>query len=127
MTDSRIQEDPVIQMQYAAMRQPVIKYSPEVKNLEALDAVKTFNPSTVIASWITTYAPHKMPYGSNPYGVKESIILPLIDKFILIGNLDQHWDKPIMKMKHEEYYFDWLVSRGKDQSKNRIWIWENNV
>lgn len=124
MTDSRQQEWSNIKKYYAAMHQPVIKYPADVKEFDALDAVKTLKPKIVIASWITPYAPHQMPYGSNPYGIKEPEILELVDKFILIGNLDTHWDKPILKLKHEEYYFDWIVSRGKNQENNRIWIWD---
>jgi len=94
-----------------------------VEKLDALDAVKKYEPDVVIGSWITTYAPHEMPYGSNPHGIKEPEILDLVDTFIIIGNLDTHGDKPILKRAHEEYYFDWLVSRGKHQENNRIWIW----
>lgn len=123
MTDSRQQENPIIKAQYKAMHQPVIKYPPEVERLDALAAVQKYKPRVVVASWVTTYAPHEMPYGSNPFGVREEEILDLVDTFILIGNLDTHWDKPIMQRKHENYYFDWLVSRGKNQENNRIWIW----
>lgn len=124
MTDSRQQENPIIRAQYDAMQQPVIKYAKEVERLDALIAVHAKKPKVVIASWVTTYAPHEMPYGSNPYGIKEPEILKLVDKFILIGNLDTHGDKPIMTLEPEEYYFDWIVSRGKNQKNNRIWIWQ---
>lgn len=123
MTDSRQQEIPLIRAQYEAMHQPVIQYPAEVEKLDALAAVQKYRPEVVIGSWITTYAPHEMPYGSNPLGIREPEILELVDTFILIGNIDTHGDKPIMKLKHEEYYFDWLVSRGKNQENNRIWIW----
>lgn len=124
MTDSRQQERADIKAAYAAMRQPIIKYPKEVKKMDALDAVKKYKPKVVIGSWVTTYAPHEMPYGSNPFGIKENLILDLVDTFILIGNIDTHGDKPIMKIKHEEYYYDWMVSRGKNQENNRIWIWD---
>lgn len=123
MTDSRQQENPQIKAAYEAMRQPVINYPDDVEKIEALDAVKKYKPQVVIGSWITTYAPHEMPYGSNPYGIKEDLILDLVETFILIGNTDTHGDKPIMKKKHEEYYEDWMVSRGAKQENNRIWIW----
>lgn len=123
MTDSKQQEDPKIKASYAAMRQPVIKYPKEIEKIDALDAVYKYRPQVVLSSWITTYAPHEMPYGSNPFGIKEDAILNLVETFILIGNVDTHGDKPIMKMAHEEFYFDWLVSRGKNQENNRIWIW----
>ncbi len=126
MTDSKQQNHPLIKAQYKAMHQPTISYPSDVIQMEASDAVNYYKPKVVIASWITTYAPHEMPYGSNPLGVKEMEILPLVDKFILIGNLDTHGDKPIMSLPHHEYKFDWLVSRAKHKENNRIWIWENN-
>jgi len=123
MTDSKQQERPDIRAEYEAMRQPVIQYPKDVEKIEALDAVKKYKPQVVIGSWITTYAPHQMPYGSNPYGIRENLILDLVETFILIGNIDTHGDKPIMKFPHEEIYEEWLVSRGKNQENNRIWIW----
>jgi hypothetical protein len=123
MTDSKQQDNPQIKAAYAAMRQPTIKYPEDVKKRDALDAVKWYKPQVVIGSWITTYAPHEMPYGSNPFGIKENEIIDLVETFILIGNIDTHGDKPIMKIPHEEIYEPWMTSRGKNQENNRIWIW----
>lgn len=127
MTDSRQQERPDIIAAYKAMRQPLIKYPDNVQKYDALDAVYKYKPQVVIGSWITTYAPREMPYGSNPFGIKEEKILKLVETFILIGNIDIHGDKPIMKQAHEEIYEEWMVSRAKDQSKNRIWIWNRKT
>ena len=123
MTDSKIQEDPLVIKQYEAMQQPIIKYPNEVEKIDALDAVIKYKPKVVIASWVTTYAPKEMDYGSSPHGIKEDKILDLVDTYILIGNIDIHGDKPIMRLPHEELYFDWIVSRAKNQENNRIWIW----
>lgn len=123
MTDSKQQDSPAIKAAYAAMRQPTIKYPEDVEKLEALKAVNKYKPQVVIGSWVTTYAPHEMPYGSNPFGIKENLILDKVETFILIGNIDTHGDKPIMSLPHEEIYEPWMVSRGKNQLNNRIWIW----
>lgn len=123
MTDSKQQDRPDIKAAYKAMRQPTIRYPKDVEKIEALEAVKKYKPQVVIGSWLTTYAPHEMPYGSNPFGIKEDLILDQVETFILIGNLDTHGDKPIMAQPHEEIYEDWIVSRGKNQENNRIWIW----
>ena len=124
MTDNKQQEDLSIVKTYKAMQQPVIKYAKEIVRMDALDAVKTYSPNVVFASWVTTYSPYETTYGSNPFGIKEPQILDLVDTFILVGNVDIHGDKPIMNVRHDEYYFDWLVSRGKNQENNRIWIWD---
>lgn len=123
MTDNKQQEWRSIALRYKIMGQPVIKYPKDVEKIDALDAVKKYEPQVVVASWITPYSPVEVSFGSNPHGVREQEILDLVDTFIIVGNLDTHWDKPIMKIKHEELYFDWLVSRGKNQNNNRIFIW----
>ncbi len=124
MTDSKIQEDPLVAKSYEAMRQPVIKYPEDVEKIESLDAVIKYKPQVVVASWITPYSPKETSFGSNPFGIKESKILDLVETFIIIGNLDTHWGKPIRKIEHHTFYFDWLVSRGKNQENNRIFIWD---
>jgi len=123
MTDLKLQNRPEIKVEYEEMRQPTIKYPDDVEEIEAMDSVHKYKPEVVIASWVTTYAPHEMPYGSNPYGIQEDILLDHVDMYILIGNINTHGDKPIMKKSHEEIYENWMVSRAKDQLKNRIWIW----
>lgn len=123
MTDSKMQDNPKIKKMYEGMRQPTIVYGTDVEKLDALEAVKKYKPQVVIASWVTTYAPQQMPYGSNPYGVKEDLIFKEIETFILIGNKDSHGDKPIMKIPHEEINEPWIVSRAQYQYNNRIWIW----
>lgn len=124
MTDSRQQENPDIKAAYDAMHQPIIKYPEDVEKLDALEAVYKYKPKVVIGSWITPYAPHQMPYGSNPFGVKEDKILKLVETFIIIGNLDIHGDKPIREHEHKTIIEPWIVSRAKDQSKNCIFIWD---
>jgi hypothetical protein len=59
------------------------------------------------------------------YGINEKMLLelPNVETYIVIGNKDQHGDKPIMEIPHEEYTFDWHVSRAKNQENNRIWVW----
>jgi hypothetical protein len=127
MTDSKQQDDQKIKAAYAAMQQPTIRYPADVEKIEALEAVYKYKPQVVIGSWITTYAPHEMPYGSNPYGIKEEALLDLVETFILIGNKDTHGDKPIMKVPHDEIHKDWMVNRGARQENNRIWIWNRKI
>lgn len=122
MTDNKQQNWPKVKKEYELMQQPTIKYPDDVEEIDALEAVIKYKPQVVIGSWITTYAPHEMPYGSNPYGVQELKILDLVETFIIIGNIDVHGDKPILKEPHEEIYEDWIVSRAKNQENNRIWI-----
>lgn len=124
ITDSRLQEDPMIMMRYISMGQPVIKYPNDVEKLTAEDAVKKYNPETVIGAYIT----HKWYLGmneGNEFGVDENDMLKHIKKYINIGNLVTHKSKPILHLKHEEYYFDWLLTRAAFQKSNRIFVWTN--
>lgn len=127
MTDSKMQERRDIIKSYEAMRQPVIKYPDDVEKIDALEAVKKYQPDVVIGSWITTYAPHEMPYGSNPWGVKEEEILSLCETLIIVGNTNIHGDKPLRSKKHVTIHGNWIVSRAKSPDHNCIFIWENDV
>lgn len=124
MTDSKIQRKPEVQQVYKEMKQPLIDYPDDVEEIEALDAIEKYKPSVAIASWITTYAPSAMPYGSSPYGIKEDKILDKIETFIIIGNNDLHRDKPICKLPHLEIYEPWIKSRATNLENNRIYIWD---
>ena len=42
----------------------------------------------------------------------------------MIGNENVHGRDIVMKRKHQELAFDWLVTRG-DSSKARIYVFEN--
>lgn len=122
MTDSKIQDDPKIKAFYEANGQPTIKYPNDVQKLEALEAVKKYTPQVVVASWVTTYSPIPMKdYGSSPHGIKENEILDLIETYILVGNLDSHWDKPILK---NSTYISrpYIISRAKNPQNNRIFV-----
>lgn len=125
MTDSKQQEDSVVRKAYEAMKQPIIKYPKDVEKIDALDAVKKYKPQVVVASWITPYSKYKTTFGSNPYGIKEKEILDIVETFIIVGNLDQHHDKPIRYFHHDVILEPWIVSRAKDQSKNCIFLWDS--
>lgn len=125
MTDSRQQEMPEVIKAYKNMQQPVIIYPDEVRKFDAIDAIRFYKPDIVIASWISPYSPCETYYKSNPFGVKVEKVVDMVERFILLGNIDSHGDMPIMKLNHQELYAEWMVSRAKNQENNRIWIWSN--
>lgn len=127
MTDSKQQDDPTIKMSYKLMGQPVIQYPDDVEKLEALAAVYKYKPKVVVASWITPYSAKQTNFGSNPFGVKEAKILDLVETFIIVGNMDVHWDKPIRKVDHMIVQEPWIVSRAKNQENNCIFIWDKAI
>jgi len=118
-TDSKLQEDPVIQMHYKLMGQPVIKYPSHVKKYEAMDAVNKVKPEVVIGSYVT-----KQWNGSsgNYWSPNELTILKRIKKYIHIGDLKTHADKPLMQMDYILHQPEWLICRGQCPY---IGIWTN--
>lgn len=122
ITDSKLQDDKQVRQFYKATNQPTIKYPVDVIELDAIDAIKKYNPTTVIGAFIThKYTPNTQT--GNMFGVVEGKILKSVQKYIHIGNLNTHKYKPILKKEHTEQYFHWLITRSQDQSKNRIYIW----
>lgn len=126
MTDSYVQlRDKNINISFAMMKQPIVPYSKDVEEIDALSAVDKYKPKIVIASWATQFSDNEMEPGF-PYGINEELLLQKVDKYILIGSMHVHGDKRICKLKHKVIQADWLVGRGtKDNGNfNRIWIWD---
>lgn len=122
ITDSRMQELEEIKMMYAMSGQPVIKYPDDVEKLNSDQAIVKYKPDTVIGCFITHKFKAEIGNG-NMYGVEEENILKSVKRYINVGNLTTHKSKPILKMKHEEHYFEWLITRAVNQKDNRIFIW----
>jgi len=127
-TDNRIQEQSYVAAYYKALRQPTIRYGAFVERLDALEAIAAYRPDVVIGCWVTQYAdPRKAPPkgGGSVYGIKEDELLRTGVTYVLIGNEEVHGDKEIMREEHTTLYFPWLRSRSHDQTKNRIYIWQD--
>lgn len=125
ITDSRLQEREDIMKIYREMGQPVIQYPDDVEKLDAVSAVKKYQPEFVIGSYVT----NKWGNGTsrkvgNIYGVDNGWIAAHCHKYFMIGNENVHGRDIVMKRKHQELAFDWLVTRG-DSSKARIYVFEN--
>ncbi len=121
-TDSKLQETEFAKFMYGMTNQPTIKYGSDIEKLDAEQAIAKYMPDTVIGAFIT----HKYEAGmenGNQYGVKEENILNACVKYINIGNLVTHMNKPILKLDHEEYRFPWLFTRAAHQDMNRIFVW----
>jgi len=124
MTDNKAQLWPIIRKHYERMGQPIIDYPDDIEELDALEAVTKYNPKVVIGSWVTTYSPTEKNYSSSPFGIKEDKILNYVETLILIGNLESHGKKPILKFGHlliKDAPF--IVSRAKKQKYNVIYVW----
>lgn len=129
-TDSGIQTNPEIRPYYELTGQQPIKPPSTIELLDAVTAVKKYKPETVFASWVSQkYDESKGDIRDQAQsflaGVDEEELFSLgIKRYIFLGNLDQHGKKRIMKYKHQELKFPWLVSRATNQCNNRLWIWD---
>ena len=123
-TDSRMQEREDIRQAYLSQGAMPISYPKDVEALDALSAIKKYEPEYVIASYCThLYGTGSLKSG-NAFGVDTRWVRSHCRRFYHIGNDDIHRRDPIMKMPHGRLQFDWLVTRG-DASKARIYVWEN--
>ena len=112
--------NPTVKAQYELARQPVIKYPPDVEELDYLDAIIKYQPSTVVGAWVT--AVQKLFFGFDFYQ-----IMRRVERIIYIGNAKTHGEEIIIfqelgfKIKATNGPF--LVSRGDDK-KNFIFTLE---
>lgn len=127
-TDNRMQEWPEIRWHYELTGQPVIHYPDFVQNLDALDAVRQYQPEVVVASWVTEWIDPNLPppeHGGNAWGVKEDEILAMGCDYILIGNQKIHGSKKIIAEPHEEFVLPFLRSRATYPALDRVWVWRS--
>ena len=122
LTDSKIQEEAQLKRFYKEIGQPPICYPPDVKKLDALDAVKILKAEAAVGSWVThKYKSHLRDgfFG----GVDEMVLSKRLKKYIFIGNAQTHKNKEMLRFcKPVEYRFEWLVSRSVNRSENIIWV-----
>lgn len=125
-TDSYMQLRPEIQAHYRMLGQPIISPPDDVEKLEAREAVRKYDPDVVIGCFCTQLGTPDVPQ-SSPYGVDETALLqhPSVRRYIMVGNENTHGQKLILNLPHETWYNGepWLVSRGMDQSLNRVYMW----
>lgn len=123
-TDSRMQEREDIRQAYMAQGAMPINYPMDVEPLDALSAIRKYEPEYVIASYCThLYGTGSLKSG-NSFGVDTRWVRLHCRRFYHIGNDDIHSRDPIMKMPHLRLSFPWLVTRG-NSAHARIYVWEN--
>ena len=126
-TDNYSEQIPAVKLTHEILKEPSTNPPPEVEKIDAISAIKKYQPETVITSWATlkTEDPEEIDAG-HKYAPDEAEILDKGVNYVFIGNEYLHSDRAIMSKKHETYYFDWLVSRGYYPEKNCIYVWDGN-
>lgn len=128
MTDSHVQTNPDMVLLYTTLGCLPIQPPPDVEKLDAAAAVRQHRPNAVVASWVTQLFqegdqnPPKV--GSSVHGVDEFDLFEHCRMYIHVGNRDVHHQKRLLRIPHREVEAPFAVSRGFDQSKNVIYIWE---
>jgi hypothetical protein len=123
-TDNHMQEWPRYRAIYAAMGQPTIEYGANVETLDALEAVKKYQPQVVLAAWVThKYEATRHDNGGNEVGVPEEAVIDQVESYILVGHTAVHRHKSIWKLPHSIEYPDWLYSRALTDGRNFIAVW----
>ncbi len=123
-TDNYLQQRPDIAINYLMTGQPIIKYGKHVENIDGLEAIKKYKPTTVIASWFT----HKWKDGEdhlqgNYWAPDELEIMKHTDTYCMIGCHSVHGPNRLFKSAQvEEHYFEGLHSRHKPTEENRVFI-----
>lgn len=126
ITDSRLQEREDIRQSYLAQMAVPITYPDDMEPLDALSAIRKYEPEYVIASYCThLYGTGSLKSG-NAFGVDTRWVRSHCRRFYHIGNDDIHFRDPIMKMPHRRLQFPWLVTRG-NSAHARVYVWENKL
>lgn len=105
-----------------AAGQAFVTYGGNVERKDAVEAVIKYRPSVVYGLFIT----HKFRSGDatgNVFGVDEGKVLRRAD-YIMVGNEKTHTGKPLLPFAERAEFHPWLITRGFDQSLNRIWTWK---
>jgi hypothetical protein len=123
-TDNHMQARPEIMLHYAAHGMKPIRYGKNVEELDAVEAVRRYQPEVVVASWVThKYDEKRHEAGGNMYGVVEEDIIRNCKTYLFVGNTDVHKDKSIWALPHRKFTPDWLYSRALNGTPNFIAIW----
>lgn len=125
-TDNRMQEEPAIRAQYAAMHQPTVTYGAHVEKLDALEAVSKYRPQVVVAAWVThKYDATRHEAGGNAWGVDERELLRNVEQYIFVGNTAVHTHKAIWETRPAVWEnAPWLYSRAMNGSPDFVAIWK---
>lgn len=122
-TDNYQMEDPEIRAAYARMMQPITKYGPRVRKLDAEAAVKKYQPDVIVASWVThKYKREEHERGGNMYAPDELWLLDNCETLIFVGNTSTHAKHRLLKQPHLHFHEEWLYSRAV-KGKNFVGVW----
>ncbi len=124
-TDSCEQRKSPIRELYALNRWTRVPYGPNVVEMHASRAVRTYKPQVVLGCWVT----HKMDLkqehrGGKPNGIDEPDILRHCEHYVLVGNESVHAQKCIWDRPHTIEYPDYVYSRATNGTREFIAVFK---
>lgn len=126
-TDNHMQSDPMMQMYYAMGGQEVVQYGEHVAKISGNDAVDHYRPEVVVACWVThLYREDRHELGGNMFGVDEELLVQKIKRYVFVGNLKTHAQKPLLNRPHKIIRGDFIFSKSVHADQNVILVWDNS-
>lgn len=122
-TDSKVQEEPWMIDYYKLCGQTPVRYPSWVRRIDALEAVRAFQPQVVVASWVSQISAHDRDMNGFIRGVDEGALLDTGVTYVFIGNRNVHQAKRILSRKHEEHEPYFLKSRAALPDLNVVYVW----
>ena len=125
MSDSFLQDQPEVRAYYESLKQPTIRYGKDVEKLDYKEAIQKYRPEIVIGNWVTQlWRDHSDDGNASMHGLDEDWILKNVPCYIHVGNIKTHGRKRILKTSHQQYKFDWLISRSTAADECVIYVWD---
>lgn len=123
-TDNYCQHLPAVKSLYERSGLAITTPDREILKIGAIDAVISYEPQVVVASWVTQkyMDGEKGNEQSSLYGVDEVKLIGLVRTYIHIGNTASHGLKRALDLPHEVYQFPWIVSRSIQPQDNVIYV-----
>jgi hypothetical protein len=119
-TDAMQQKKSWVKEYYKSMQQQTITYGKHVEQLEAIDAVKKYNPDITIGCWVS----HKVKNSliPDPFNIDEEELMKYTS-YYMVGHKRVHRKKDVLILDHKTYNLPFLVSRLGTKD-NVIWKWD---
>ena len=127
-TDNYCQHLPAVKSLYERSGLAITTPDREILKIGAIDAVISYEPQVVVASWVTQkyMDGEKGNEQSSLYGVDEVKLIGLVETYIHIGNTGSHDLKRALDLPHKVYRFPWIVSRSIQPQNNVIHVWSKD-
>ncbi len=129
-TDSFVQQE--AEHAYHWQGQPRTRPPATVEKLDALAAVRKYDPQVVVGAWFTRK--FELERGDIPgraqasmFGEREERIFDhkSVETYIHVGNLRSHGEKTLLKKRHEAIRLAGHLSRVADEpGTNVIYVWD---